>query len=43
MDANDLFYYELKDGREQMIRVYENSLSFNGAWSGKMKARAVVV
>lgn len=43
VDANDLFYYELKDGREQMIRVYENSLSFNGAWSGKMKARAVVV
>lgn len=43
VDANDLFYYELKDGREQMIRAYENSLSFNGAWSGKIKARAVVV
>lgn len=43
VDANDLFYFELKDGREQMIRAYENSLSFNGAWSGKIKARAVIV
>ena len=43
VDANDLFYFELKDGREQMIRAYENNLTFNGAWSGKIKARAVVV
>ena len=42
-DANDLFYFELKDGREQMIRAYENSLSFSGAWSGKIKARAVTI
>ena len=42
-DANDLFYFELKDGREQMIRAYENSLSFGGSWSGKIKARAVVI
>lgn len=42
-DANDLFYFELKDGREQMIRAYENSLSFRGAWSGKIKSRAVVI
>ena len=42
-DANDLFYMELKNGSERMIRTYENSLSFNGAWSGKMKARAVVL
>lgn len=42
-DANDLFYFELKDGREQMIRAYENSLSFSGAWSGKIKSRAVVI
>lgn len=34
---------ELKNGSERMIRTYENSLSFNGAWSGKMKARAVVL
>ena len=43
VDANDLFYFELKDGREQMIRAYENNLTFNGSWSGKIKARAVVV
>lgn len=42
-DANDLFYMELKNGSERMIRTYENSLSFNGAWSGKMKARAVIL
>ena len=42
-DANDLFYFELKDGREQMIRAYENSLTFSGSWSGKIKARAVVI
>lgn len=43
VDANDLFYLELKDGRKTMIRAYENSLSFNGAWSGKIKSRAVIV
>lgn len=43
VDANDLFYFELKDGTERMIRTYENSLTFNGAWSGKMKARAVEI
>ena len=42
-DANDLFYFVLKDGREQMIRAYESSLSFSGAWSGKIKGRAVVI
>lgn len=43
IDANDLFYFEKKDGQEQMIRAYENSLTFNGSWSGKIKARAVVI
>ena len=43
VDANDLFYFELKDGRETMIRAYENYISFNGAWSGKVKAREVVM
>ena len=42
-DANDLFYYELKDGSERTIRAYENQLTFNGTWSGKIKARAVVL
>lgn len=43
VDANDLFYLELKDGRKTTIRAYENSLSFNGAWSGNIKSRAVVI
>lgn len=42
-DANDLFYIELKDGRERMIRAYENNLTFNGAWRGSIKSRAVMV
>ena len=40
VDANDLFHLETKNGRS-FIRSYENSLSFNGRWSGKMKARKV--
>ena len=43
VDANDLFYLELKDGRKTTIRAYENSLSFNGAWSGNIKSRAVAI
>lgn len=43
VDANDLFYLELKDGRKTMIRAYENSLTFNGAWRGNIKSRAVIV
>lgn len=43
VDANDLFYLELKDGRKTMIRAYENELSFNKSWSGKIKSRAVVI
>ena len=42
-DANDLFYLGLKDGRKRLIRAYENDISFNGTWSGKIKARAVVL
>ena len=41
--ANDLFYLGLKDGRKRLIRAYENDISFNGTWSGKIKARAVVL
>lgn len=40
VDANDLFHLETKNGRS-FIRSYENSLSFNGRWSGRMKARKV--
>lgn len=43
VDANDLFYLELRSGKTQLIRAYENSLSYNGAWSGRMKSRAVVM
>lgn len=42
-DANDLFYLGLKDGRKRLIRAYENDISFSGTWSGKIKARAVVL
>lgn len=42
-DANDLFYLELKDRDDVTIRGYENELDFNGAWSGKISARKVVV
>ena len=42
-DANDLFYLELKDRGMTTVRCYQNELTFNGAWSGKMKARKVVL
>ena len=42
-DANDLFYLELKNREKAMIRCYQNELSFNGAWSGRMSARKVVL
>lgn len=42
VEANDLFYLELKNGMTPLIRSYQNELEFNGAWSGVMKARKVV-
>lgn len=42
VDANDLFFLELRDREEAMVRCYQNELKYNGAWSGKMKARKVV-
>lgn len=42
VEANDLFYLELKNGMTPLIRSYQNELEFNGAWSGIMKARKVV-
>lgn len=41
VDAYDLFFLERKNMGDAMIRSYENSLSFNGGWSGSMKARKV--
>lgn len=42
-EANDLFYLQLKNREDVLIRAYENNLEFNGAWSGTMKARKVVM
>lgn len=41
VDANDLFHLETKIGTS-FVRAYENSLTFNGRWRGKLKARKVV-
>lgn len=41
VDAYDLFFLERKNMGDAMIRSYENSLSFNGGWSGSMKVRKV--
>lgn len=43
VDANDLYYLELKDRGETIIRTYQNEIKFNGAWSGTMKARKAVL
>lgn len=43
VEANDLFYLELKNREDALIRSYQNELSFNGSWSGSMKARKVVM
>lgn len=43
VEANDLFYLELKNREKALIRSYQNGLEFNGAWSGTMKARKVVM
>lgn len=42
IDANDLFYLELKNRDESMVRCYHNELKYSGAWSGTMKVRKVV-
>ena len=42
VDANDLFFLELRSRERAMIRCCQNELKYNGAWSGKMKARKVV-
>lgn len=41
-DANDLFYLELAERENPLIRVYEKQIKFNGAWSENIKARKVV-
>ncbi len=43
VEANDLFYLELKDRDKALIRSYQNDLEYNGAWKGNLKARKVVM
>ena len=43
IDAGDLLYLELKNRETALIKIYENSLKFNGAWSATSKARKAVV
>ena len=43
IDAGDLMYLELKDRDTALIKVTENSLNFNGAWSSTIKGRKAVV
>lgn len=43
VDANDLFYIELKDRPNALIRAYENDLTYDGAWKATMKARKAVM
>lgn len=40
-DANDVFNYENKEGVTRTIRAYQNELTFDGGFSGKIKAREV--
>lgn len=39
VDANDLFYLEQKTGDLTLIRAYESTLKYNGAFSGILKGR----
>lgn len=41
IDADDLLYLQLKTGEIVNVRAYQNTLNFNGAWSGSMKCRKV--
>lgn len=42
VDAGDLFNIVKPNGDKIKIKTYQNELSFNGAWSGKLSARKVV-
>lgn len=42
IDAGDLFNMVKLNGDKIKIKTYQNELSFNGAWSGKLSARKVV-
>lgn len=40
-DANDVINYENKEGVIRTIRAYQNELTFDGGFSGKLKAKEV--
>ena len=42
MDAGDLLKMIRSNGDKVKIRTYQNELSYNGAWSGKLSARKAV-
>ena len=42
MDAGDLLKMIRSNGDKIKIRTYQNELSYNGAWSGKLSARKAV-
>ena len=42
VDVNDKVWLELKDGSKVPIRIYQNTLNYNGVLSGVVRARRVV-
>lgn len=42
IDAGDMFKLIKRNGDRYRIRAYQNELTFNGAWSGKISARKAV-
>lgn len=42
-DANDVFLYTNKNGVQKTIRAYQNEISFDGGFSGVIKAREVTL
>lgn len=42
IDAGDIFKLIKRSGDRYRIRTYQNELTFNGAWSGKISARKAV-
>ena len=41
LDADDLINLELKTGKINNVRAFQNTLSFGGAWSGNLRAKTV--
>lgn len=41
VDADDMFYMELKNRGLALLKGYQHNLEFNGSWSGTIKARKV--